>query len=75
MLKWQRAGHIARIKDNRWTKLATEWIPLEGKRKQGRPAARWEKSIRKFEGVTRMREARIRKEWCQHGEAFIQQWI
>jgi Reverse transcriptase (RNA-dependent DNA polymerase) len=74
-LKWQWAGHIARIQDNRWTKLATEWIPLEGKRKQGRPAARWEDDIRKFQGVTWMREARNRKEWCQHGEAFIQQWI
>ena len=27
--KWRRAGHIARMKDNRWTKLCTEWQPKE----------------------------------------------
>ena len=30
-IKWQWAGHIARIADNRWTKLVTEWTPLECK--------------------------------------------
>jgi Reverse transcriptase (RNA-dependent DNA polymerase) len=74
-LKWQWAGHIARQIDNRWTKIVTEWIPLQGKRKQGRPTTRWEDDIRKFLGVTWMRKARNRKEWCQQGEAFIQQWI
>ena len=74
-LKWQWAGHIARTTDDRWTKIVTEWIPLQGKRKQGRPSMRWEDDIHKFLGVTWMREAKNRKVWCQHGEAFIQQWI
>ena len=25
--KWKRAGHTARLKDNRWTKRCTEWQP------------------------------------------------
>lgn len=74
-LKWQWAGHIARTADDRWTKIVTEWIPLQGKRKQGRPSTRWEDDIRKFLGVTWMREANNRIKWCQQGEAFIQQWI
>ena len=51
-LKWQWAGHIARLPDNRWTKTVTEWIPLEGKRKQAWPKLRWEDEIRKCAGVT-----------------------
>ena len=34
------AGHIARFKDNRWTKRATEWTPREWTRQQGRPKTR-----------------------------------
>ena len=34
-------GHIARFKDNRWTKRVTEWTPREWIRWQGRPKARW----------------------------------
>ena len=30
--KWNWAGHIARMKDNRWTKPCTEWQPRRGKR-------------------------------------------
>jgi len=74
-LKWQWAGHVARMTDNRWTKKVTEWIPLQMKRKAGRPTTRWEDEIRKHLGVTWTREAQKRKEWHQHGEAFILQWI
>jgi hypothetical protein len=70
-LKWQWAGHIARLPDNRWTKTVTEWIPLEGKRKQARPKLRWEDEIRKCAGVTWMRVAANRVEWKRHEEAFI----
>ena len=69
-LKWRWAGHVARITDNRWTKEVTEWIPLNEKRKRARPKTRWEDDIRKFVGVTWMREL-----LKYHGEAFIQQWI
>ena len=38
--KWRWAGHIARMKDNRWTKRCTEWQPRRGKRSRGRPSRR-----------------------------------
>ena len=38
--KWKWAGHIARLKDNRWTKRCTEWQPRRGKRTRGRPSRR-----------------------------------
>uniref|UniRef100_T1GH41 Uncharacterized protein n=1 Tax=Megaselia scalaris TaxID=36166 RepID=T1GH41_MEGSC len=28
-LKWDWVGHIAGMSDNRWTKLSTEWTPLD----------------------------------------------
>ena len=34
-IKWTWAGHIARLKDERWTKLITEWQPIDKKRKRG----------------------------------------
>ena len=70
-LKWQWAGHIARLTDNRWTKTITEWIPLEGKRKQARPKLRWVDEIRKCAGTMWMRVAGNRVEWKRHEEAFI----
>ena len=69
-LKWQCAGHVARFSDNRWTKLVTEWLPLNGK-KRARPKTRWADEIRKFEGVTWMREASNRTVSKNHGDAFI----
>ena len=36
--KWKWACHIARSKDNRWTKRCTEWQPRRGKRSRGRPS-------------------------------------
>ena len=34
------AGHINRIKDDRWTLRVTTWRPYDKKRRQGRPAKR-----------------------------------
>ena len=39
-MKWNWAGHIARMKDNRWTKRLTEWQPRTGKRRRGRQKRR-----------------------------------
>ena len=39
--KWRWAGHIARLKDNRWTKRCTEWKLRRGKRSRGRPSRKW----------------------------------
>ena len=74
-LKWQWAGHVARMRDNRWTGIVTEWVPLNGKRRQARPRTRWADEIVKSAGTTWMRLAKNRVEWKCHEEAFIQQWI
>ena len=34
-LKWEWAGHIGRMADNRWAKKCTEWTPYERKRSRG----------------------------------------
>ena len=49
--KW--AGHIARMKDNRWTKRYTEWQPRRGKRS----SRRWQDDIARKEGSTWNRKA------------------
>ena len=45
--KWRWAGHIARMKDNRWTKRCTDRQSRRGKRSRGRPSRRWQGDIRK----------------------------
>ena len=39
------AGHIARFRDNRWTKRVTEWTPRAWTRRQGRPKTRRRDSL------------------------------
>ncbi|KAK2167527.1 hypothetical protein NP493_1271g01001 [Ridgeia piscesae] len=38
--KWTWAGHVSRIRDNRWTLHITNWKPYERKRPRGRPVRR-----------------------------------
>ena len=45
--KFRWAGHVARRKDNRWTKIILEWA-LNGMRTRGRPCMRWCDSLNKF---------------------------
>ncbi|KAL1446028.1 hypothetical protein WDU94_012330 [Cyamophila willieti] len=59
--KW--AGHVARVKDNRWTKLVTEWYPRERKRRQGHPPTRWADPLYKTVGKNWMRAAEDRERW------------
>lgn len=40
-LKYQWAGHICRIYNNRWTKRLTEWLSKDLILKKGRPIKRW----------------------------------
>ena len=40
-VKWNWAGYIARMKDNRWTISSTEWQTTQGVRSVGRPKCRW----------------------------------
>ena len=39
--KWTWAGHVSRIRDNRWTLRITTRKPYEMKTPRGRPARRW----------------------------------
>ena len=45
--KWRWTGHIATMKDNRWTKRCTEWQPRRGKRPRRRPSRRWQDDYNK----------------------------
>lgn len=69
-LKWRWAGHVARLKDNRWTKTTTLWLGPSGQRKRGRPNTRWIDDITKIAGTHWMREAEDREKWSSLEEAF-----
>lgn len=70
--KWRWAGHVARMKDNRWTKRLMEWKPRTGKRRGGRQKRRWRDDITSYMDT---RAAADRKTWKDHEEGYIQQWI
>ena len=73
--KWRWAGHIARMKDDRWTKRCTEWQPRRGKRSRGRPCRRWQDDIARKEGTTWNRKATDRRQWNTLAEGYILQWM
>ena len=47
-MKWSWAGHMTRLKDDRWTSRVTTLIPYDKKRRQGRPAKRWRDDLDKY---------------------------
>ncbi|KAI5746495.1 hypothetical protein M8J77_004170 [Diaphorina citri] len=57
------AGHVARLKDDRWTIRTTNWCPRQFKRSAGRPPLRWEDPIVKVAGRTWKRDAQDRELW------------
>ncbi|VDM37564.1 unnamed protein product [Toxocara canis] len=61
--KW--AGHVARIRDNRWTTRLTCWDPLDPKRPRGRPKTRWAGPMVKLLGQLWMRRAQDWKSWSE----------
>ena len=63
------AGNIARLSDNRWTIRATEWIPRDWTRKQGRP--RWRDDLTRQFGPLWSRLAKHRHLWDQSREEFL----
>ena len=73
--KWKWAGHIARLKDNRWTRRCTEWQPRRGKRSRGRPSRRWQDDITEKEGTTWIKKATDRRRWKTLMEGYILQWM
>ena len=60
--KWKWAGHIARMKDNRWTIRSREW-QTEGLRSVGRPKRRWRNDTVGQQGVVWTRIAKDRERW------------
>ena len=47
-LKWTWAGHAARRTDGRWSTALLCWEPNEGRRRAGRPIARWRDDLDTF---------------------------
>ncbi|CAG9135614.1 unnamed protein product [Plutella xylostella] len=58
---------------DRWAKIATEWVPGDGRRRRGRPRRRWRDDLDKFESNW-AESAQDRRVWKEKGEAFAQQW-
>eukprot|EP00794_Sanderia_malayensis_P008022 gene8022-8881_t len=74
-IKWRWAGHVARMDDERWTQLTTEWQPIHGKRARGRPKTRWrDELVITTKTIAWKRIAKNRNEWRNLGEVFAQQW-
>lgn len=69
--KWMWAGHVCRMESQRWAKRATEWTPLNNKRKVGRPAKRWRDEFMKEVGPNWPRLARDRKSWKSITKAIV----
>ena len=40
------ARHIIRMEDNRCDKTVISWVPLNGKRKRGRPRLKWKRAFK-----------------------------
>ena len=73
--KWKWAGHIARLKDNRWTKRCTEWQPRRGKRSRERPNRRWQDDRTEKEGTTWIKKTTDRRRWKTLMKGYILQWM
>lgn len=73
-LKWNWAGHIARMKDGRWTKRLLEWRPRADRRSRGRPPTRWTDDLKRMT-TNWMQSAQDRRQWASIGEAYVQQWM
>ena len=71
--KWKWAGHIARMKDNRWTIRSTEW-QTEGVRPVGRPNRRWKDGIVGQQEAVWTRIAKDRERWKTLAEGYFLQW-
>ena len=69
--KWKWAGHIARMKANRWTVRITEW-QINCVR-FGRPKRCWRDDIVGQQGVVWTRIAKDR-EWKTVAEGYFLQW-
>ena len=72
-LKWNWAGHVARMTDGRWTRKVIEWRPRADKRNRGRPPTRWTDDVKRIAGNW-LQKAQDRQGWKKLGEAYVQLW-
>ena len=72
-LKWNWAGHMARMRDGRWTKRILEWRPRTDKRNRGRPPTRWTDDLKRI-STNWIATAQDRGRWKHMEEAYVQQW-
>ena len=68
--KWKWAGHLARLRDDRWTVRTTFWTPYGHTRARGRKRTRWRDDLHGFSS-TWYQEARDRGVWKAAEEAFV----
>lgn len=73
-LKWNFAGHIVRLTDERWNSRIIRWRPWEEKRGRGRPIMRWYDDIKRVAGFGWTRTAQNREKWRRGREAYAQYW-
>ena len=72
-LKWDWAGHVSRMQNDRWAKVSTQWVPADGRRRRGRPKKRWRDDLDAH--CNGWFEVALEKTtWKDVGEAFAQQW-
>ena len=64
-MKGQRAGHLARMNNNRLAKITTAWTPRNGRRRGGRPKRRWRDEIEEKAGSLWTHVAQYRRAWRQ----------
>ena len=72
-IKWKWDGHIARMKDNRWTIRCTEW-QIKGEKSVERPKHRWRDDIVGQQGAVWTRTAKDRESWRTLAEGYLLQW-
>lgn len=73
-LKWNWAGHVARMPNEKWTKRIMEWRPRDqALRSRGRPPTRWTDDIKRI-STNWIHAAQDRNEWRLLREAYVQQW-
>ena len=71
--KWTWAGHVSRIRDNRWTLRITTWKPYIWKRPRGKLARHWRDELDDYwKGTIWQGIAQDRQTWKQHAEASVQ---
>ena len=77
-MKGRWCGHVARMRDNRWTIRATEWRPRNGRRSAGRPVTRWRDDMGEYwkkEGqVLWTQYAHDRDFWRLRLEGYARHW-